>query len=291
MIEMLSLYTGAIFSGLLCATALALLGCHMASRDQSLQGLVVSQAATVGVLLGVALMIGGHADVSGSPIPLATGVIAATLFYFLGEQLTFGKRSSKTNVYLAVFILLQAISYWLISYFPVLESHMSQAFFGDIVTLSGNTLWFTSLVSVVVLTALLVCWKPITNHSFIISVVGIGQVRNQFYLRLFRVLTLLLISTSIYAMGLLFTIAFLLLPTVIFSFARIPSIRLHLCLVSLTAAVSFAAGFTLSLYFDRISTVPTIVLTNAVLTTVCLGLLALYTAGKQIPNGNPHKRS
>jgi ABC-type Mn2+/Zn2+ transport system permease subunit len=264
MIEMLSLYTGAIFSGLLCATALALLGCHMASRDQSLQGLVVSQAATVGVLLGVALMIGGHADVSGSPIPLATGVIAATLFYFLGEQLTFGKRSSKTNVYLAVFILLQAISYWLISYFPVLESHMSQAFFGDIVTLSGNTLWFTSLVSVVVLTALLVCWKPITNHSFIISVVGIGQVRNQFYLRLFRVLTLLLISTSI---------------------------RLHLCLVSLTAAVSFAAGFTLSLYFDRISTVPTIVLTNAVLTTVCLGLLALYTAGKQIPNGNPHKRS
>ncbi|OED44041.1 hypothetical protein AB833_02410 [Chromatiales bacterium (ex Bugula neritina AB1)] len=281
MIDLLALYTGAVYSGLLCAAALALLGCHLASRDQSLQSLVVSQAATVGVLLGVVLMIGGHTDISGSPVPLVTGVITATLFYFFGEKLTLGKRSSKTNIYLALFILLLAISYWLISYFPALESHMSQAFFGDIVTLTGNTLWFTSSVSGAALLSLAVWWKPITNHSFIISVLGARQLRNQFYLHLFRVITLLLISTSIYAMGLLFSIAFLLLPTVIFSFSRTPSIRLHLCLVSLTAAASFAAGFILSLYFDRISTVPTIVLTTAAITTACLCVLALYDSGRQ----------
>lgn len=280
MIELLALYTGAIFSGLLCATALALLGCHLATRDQSLQSLVVSQAATVGVLLGAAMMIGSHSNISGSAVPLLAGIVTATLLYFAGERLTVGWRAGKTNVYLALFTLLLALSYWLISYFPALESHMSQAFFGDIVTLTGNTLWFTSSVSAVALILLMLWWKPFTNDSFIISVVGVKQVEKPFYFHLFRLITLLLISTSIYAMGLLFTIAFLLLPTVIFSFSRTPSIRLHLCLVSLTAAASFATGFVLSLYFDRISTVPTIVLTTSALTTVCLGVLSRFgTAG------------
>jgi ABC-type Mn2+/Zn2+ transport system permease subunit len=277
MIELLALYTGAIFSGLLCATALALLGCHLASRDQSLQSLVVSQAATVGVLLGAAVMIGNHGQFGSSPLPLLSALITATLFYFIGEQLTGARRTGKTNIYLALFTLLLAVSYWLISYFPALESHMSQAFFGDIVTLTGTTLWFTSCVSSAVLLLLLLRPKPFVNDSFIISIVGVSHVEQPLYFHLFRAITLLLISTSIYAMGLLFTIAFLLLPTVVFSFTRKASIRLHLRLVTLTAASGFIAGFVLSLYFDRISTVPTIVLTTGLLGATVLVVINLLT--------------
>jgi hypothetical protein len=80
-------------------------------------------------------------------------------------------------------------------------------------------------------------------------------------------------------MGLLFTIAYLFLPTVIFSYLKVPSIRLHLLMVTFTATVSFAAGFALSLYFDRISTVPTIVLTTGI-----YGLLLLYIANTLLPS-------
>ena len=275
MIELLSLYAGAILAGMLCATALALLGCHLVSRDQSLQSLVVSQAATVGVLLGAVLAISRHSNVNASPVPLITGIAAAAMAYLLGEKLTATKRASKTGIYLALFIMLLAMSYWLISYFPALESHMSQAFFGDIVTLSGYTLWFASAVSLLALLSLLVWWKALANHSFIVSVMSGDQVGNHAALHWFSALTLLLISTSIYAMGLLFTIAFLLMPTVTFCYLKVPSVRMHLCLVSLTAAASFGAGFALSLYFDRISMVPTIVLT-----TGFFGVAVLYIANR-----------
>ena len=277
MIELLALYSQALISGLLCAVALAILGCHLASRDQSLQSLVVSQAATVGVLFSAAVMLGNHSDITENPIPMITGVLMATLLYFLGEWLVVGKSASKTSVFLALFTIMLALSYWLISFFPALEGHMSKAFFGDIVTLTGVTLQFTTAVSTIALLALLLCWKQMANHSFIISVIGNAQIGNRGSLHLSNALTLLLISTSIYAMGLLFTIAYLLLPTVIFSFIRLPSIRLHLLLVTFTAAAGFVFGFILSLYFDRISTVPTIILTTA-----CLGVLIQHAVNKHL---------
>ena len=285
MIELLSLYTGAIITGLLSAAALSLLGCHLASRDQSLQSLVVSQAATVGVLMGAVLLIGfrshshGASDTTASTVPLLTGLAIAALFYTLGEKLVHNKRASKTSVHLTLFTLLLATSYWLISFFPALESHMSQAFFGDIVTLSGPMLMFTSAVSTLALASLIVWWRSMANHSFVISVLGGEQIDNLPALFCFRLLTLLLISTCIYSMGLLFTIAYLFLPTVIFSYLKVPSIRLHLLMVTFTATVSFAAGFALSLYFDRISTVPTIVLTTGI-----YGLLLLYIANTLLPS-------
>lgn len=277
MIELLVLYKEAIASGLLCATALALLGCHLASRDQSLQSLVVGQAATTGVLLGAALTLGSHSVMTGRSVPMISGLLIATLLYFFGEWLVKAKSSSKSSIFLALFTVMLAMSYWLISYFPALEGHMSKAFFGDIVTLTGDTLRFTTAVSTIAVLSLLVCWKQMANHSFVISVVGDAEVSNRNLLHLSNTLTLLLISTSIYAMGLLFTIAYLFLPTVIFSFLRLPSIRWHLLLVMLSAAAGFLVGFVLSLYFDRISTVPTIVLTTA-----NLGLMLLYAANKYL---------
>lgn len=278
MIELLLLYTGAILTGLLSAAALALLGCHLASRDQSLQSLVVSQAATVGVLLGAVIVIGPHVNISTSSMPLITGVMVAALVFYIGELLTAGRRASKTNVYLAMFIILLALSYWLVSYFPALESHMSQAFFGDIVTLSGYTLWMSAGVSTLALVTLVMWWKPLTNHSFIISVIGANHVSDRAALYWFRVLTLLMISASIYSMGLLFTIAYLLLPTVTFSCLKISSVRLHFWLVVLTAVAGFTFGFALSLYFDRISTVPTIVLATAVFSVVVLLICNIRSA-------------
>ena len=164
------------------------------------------------------------------------------------------------------------MSYWLVSFFPALESHFSQAFFGDIVTISGNTLWVSSGVSALVLTVLLVGWKRFSDQSFTISIMSGTPPDNRFALLVFRTLSLLLIVTSIYAMGFLFTIAFLLLPTVMLSSTRVPSIKRHFVLICVAAISGFSAGFLLSLHFDRISTVPTIVLTTGLLSALYLAL-------------------
>lgn len=277
MIELLRLYSSAMASGLLSTVALALLGCHLAARDQSMQSLVVSQAATVGVLLGAVFLISYRTDhtapgesITTSSIPLLAGLAVAATAYVFAERFSARRRAAATSIQLAFYTLLLATSYWLVSFFPALESHLSQAFFGDIVTLSGNTLTLISMVSLAALIALVTAWKPLTNHSFIISVMGVSHIGNRLPLQLFRLLSLVLICTSIYALGLLFTMAYLFLPTVIFSFLNAASVRLHFVLVALTASISFVIGFVLSLYFERISTVPTLVLSTGL-----LGLAAL----------------
>jgi ABC-type Mn2+/Zn2+ transport system permease subunit len=271
MIELLPLYLGAIVSGLLCATALALLGCHLVSRNQSLQCLVISQAATVGVLAGAALNF-GSAAVSANELPLITGLLFASLTALVSDRLASGRAATESGIHLALFSLLLAMSYWLVSFFPALESHFSQAFFGDIVTISGNTLWVSSGVSALVLTVLLIGWKRFSDQSFTISIMSGTPPDNRFALLVFRTLSLLLIVTSIYAMGFLFTIAFLLLPTVMLSSTRVPSIKRHFVLICVAAISGFSAGFLLSLHFDRISTVPTIVLTTGLLSALYLAL-------------------
>lgn len=260
MIELLALYTWALFSGVLSAMALALLGCHLASRDQSLQSLSVSQAATVGVLLGAALLVDHHPDSTESLLPVLTGILCAGGVFFLGERLVANRRAAKTSVFLVLFTVLLALGYWIISYFPALEGHMAQAFFGDLVTLSGGAIWISAIVSLLTLLTLIRYWKVFSNDSFNIPIIGVSYLGNKHTLTAFNALTLLLITTSIYSLGLLFTIAYLFLPTVIFSYVRRPSLRLHLSLVILLAASSILCGFILTLYYDRFPTVPTVVL-------------------------------
>jgi len=275
-IELLQLYTGAIVAGLLCAAALALLGCHLVSRNQSLHSLVLSQAATVGVLVGAAIGLNHQTSLASDEIPLLTGLLFSTLALLISAKLEKGRRTTSSSTHLAFFAMLLAMSYWLVSFFPSLENHFSQAFFGDIVTLSGKDLWVSSGVSVVVLTVLLAWWKPFADQSFLLSVIGDASVNNRTTLLLFQVLSLLLICTSIYAMGFLFTMAFLLLPTVILSYSSIPSIKRHITLTILSATLGFAAGFVLSLHFERISTVPTIVLTTGLVSVVLLALASFH---------------
>jgi len=280
MIELLALYQWALFSGVLSATALALLGSHLASRDQSLQSLSVSQAATVGVLLSAALLVGHDAEHTDNLLPIIGGIILATTVFFFGERLVANRRTAKTSVFLVMFTVLLALSYWIISYFPALEGHMAQAFFGDLVTLSGTAMWISSVISLLALLLLLRYWNVFANDSFNIPIIGVAYLNGKISLYAFNAISLLLITSSIYSLGLLFTIACLFLPTVIFSYVQQPSLRLHLLLVIILAAVSTVCGFIMTLYFDRFPTVPTVVLVMLFLGLLLLMLVNLFYSKK-----------
>ena len=276
---LLDLYKWALVSGVLSAMALSLLGSHLASRDQSLQSLSVSQAATVGVLLGSALFVGHDETLLSGLIPVMTGFILASVIFFLGERLVANRRAAKTSVFLVLFTVLLALSYWIISYFPALEGHMAQAFFGDLVTLSGTAMWLSSAVSLIALFVLLRYWKRFSNDSFNIPIIGTAYLNGRNSLWAFNGLSLLLITSSIYSVGLLFTMACLFLPTVIFSYSRKASLRLHFVFVVTVAAVSTVAGFILTLVFERFPTVPTVVMVM-----LLLGVLLLGISNRSKPN-------
>ena len=111
MIELLSLYAGALVAGVLCAMALALHGCHMASRGLALHSLIVSQAAIVGVLLGSVLEIHRSGQASGSALPLVGGITITTYYYYLIKHFTIDTNLTKTHLSILLFIAILTTNY------------------------------------------------------------------------------------------------------------------------------------------------------------------------------------
>lgn len=259
-IELFGVYWSAILVGGLMASALSLLGAHLAARDKALQTLTISQAATTGVLFGV-VMSGAEANGAlNSALPPLFALISAGLIFIFNEMLLTKKRSGRSNILIAVFATLLALSYGVIAFFPQLEGHMAQAFFGDLVTLAGVELWVSAVAAVLGILVLLLQGRQYLDASFALAIFGpVEQLPKREQIP-FNLLALLLVSISVYGLGLLFTVAALFIPTVILSYQNGGSIRGHLWAISLCACIATMLGFSASLFFTRMPTVPAIVL-------------------------------
>ncbi len=259
--ELLEVYYSAILVGALMAAVLSILGAHLASRDKALQSLTISQAATTGVLAGVVLSGGELVDALDSYLPPLGALVFATLVFGLSEKALSLKRSGRGNVLIAVFTSLLALGYGIIAYFPQLESHMAQAFFGDLVTLSGAELWTTGIVAGFGILFFLFRTRTILDESFSLAIFGPNDVlsKSSTSAFTFNAMALLIISVSVYGLGLLYTIAALFIPTVVFSFVSRSNARTHLAYCASVSTIATIVGFSLSLTATRVPTVPAIV--------------------------------
>lgn len=259
MIELFLVYKWSVACGIAMAVALALLGAHLAARDRALQSLALSQGASFGVLLGIAL-VGMEAEGAlAKAMPFASGVVGAFAVFLASERSVASRRAGKGTVFVSLFIALLAASYWTISCFPQLESHLAQAFFGDLVTISGLELWFTFAAALAGIAWLLLDRRAQIRDSFDIAILGEENLLERRAFRRFQVGTLLLLSAAIFSLGMLFTVAMLFIGTTLLRAGR-GGVRAHFWRITLASALGTALGFLASLRWDRLPTVPTIVL-------------------------------
>lgn len=274
MMELLALYTWTLIAGVLAAPVLALLGIQLATRDRSMQTLCVGQGALVGVLLGLGLLHQWEDTWIGSIGPFFSAVLVSALT-FVGTDILVSKRmASKNTLFTFVFALLLAMGNLVSAVFAALESHMAQIYFGDLATLSILNSKIVIGASIVSLSILVLGFRSISNRSFELAIYG-GTADNQKSDRslvLFKLLTLIVLCFSVQFVGFLYTIALLFLPTAILSFLKNKQLKVHAVLCAVTSALSVLIGFSLSLKFTRLPTVPTIV---AVLFGLGLGLMAV----------------
>jgi ABC-type Mn2+/Zn2+ transport system permease subunit len=267
---LVSLYQLTIFAGALTAMALAWTGAHLATQGRSAQTLCVSQGASLGVLIGMQLVctLQGDEALVTSPWPTVAGVLTAALVFLALDRLT-RLAPARNVVFIATFAFLWALSPLLAGLFPRIDDHLTQVYFGDLVTLSDGNTWLALGISLLQLVYLAGFRRPLERLSFDIALTGSNtfpssRTARTWKLGGFQLLSLALLCFSVQFLGLLFTLGALFIPTVIHSRPVRAGLSRHLAASALTAGMGALAGFVLSLISGKISTVPAVIVTMVV---------------------------
>ena len=259
--EIFALYKWTILGGALAGAALSLIGAQLAARNQSVQALVVAQAATLGVTIALifrARFEEPHSHVADF-VPLVGGAIGSALFYVVCEWIVKRRWASPTTHFIGLFGLLMASTYVVVALVPALESHVVAAYFGDLTVASNHESTIIAIVSAVAIALMLIDWRRITDWSFRAMIFGQFLPSRQDRLANLAFLTggMLMIAASVHVLGLLFTLSCLFLPVLVIT-KRQPALgglATRLVLGSLTGVVG---GFVFSLWQGALPTVPTI---------------------------------
>lgn len=180
-------------------------------------------------------------------------------------------RSVSTSVstyFIALFLMLLAINHILGSLFPQLESHVSQIFFGDLATVTATNSWISGGVATVVFVLLLKFQKQLSRRSFEGFVFQDDSPWNstdkEWKPLALEVGLFLFVCFAIQLFGFLFTIGCLFIPTVFLSLRqKFSTLHAHLWKSSIAAASGVLIGLPLTLQFENLPTVPSILVITA----------------------------
>jgi len=271
--ELLLLYWPTILAAIFTGATLSVVGALLVTRQAAVQTLAVSQSAGLGVSLGLLVsqifFPDGHLEHTAIPLVFGLAVSAAG---FASTEWIARHSHTQTVVYLAAFALFWGASQLLTGFFPVIESHATALYFGDIVTLTkGESLFFFAL-SGCLSVYLLLFWRGLSARAFLSAILD-EPLRLRSPLDLgFYVTSLALVCLSVQMLGLLFTLSCLFVPTAVYSFSASVGVGPHLGRVALSAGVVSGSGFILSLADSRFLTTPLITVLLAIFPLVHLGL-------------------
>lgn len=262
MIELLSIYKWTLAAGLLGGTALALIGSQLAARNQSMQTLVISQAASLGVVLGLTFRaLGGYQDHlhEHGLLPVFCGIGLAFLFHMICEFLISHRWVSRGTYYVGIFALLMAMNYSVISLVPSLETHMAAAYFGDLTVASHFETLLVAMLGFIAVVFCCIYWPRITYWSFEALTFGsfVAKPADRRIQLAFVATSLLVVAASVQFLGLLFTLSCLFVPSMIL-------VRLHQgaallpSKIAISTLLGVALGFIMSLENEKLPPVPAI---------------------------------
>jgi ABC-type Mn2+/Zn2+ transport system permease subunit len=205
--------------------------------------------------------------------PSVTAIIVSALTYLTTERLVKKKVASKNTFFAFVFALLLASGHLVSCLFPALESHMAQVYFGDLATLTEGGSLLTFFISASCLAVLLVLGRVISNQSFESAIFGelISSKHHRVSHFAFKMVTIIMLCFSVQFLGFLFTIGMLFLPTALMSWGMEKGLKRHLIFCGVVAVVASITGFTASLHYTRLPTVPAIVVAMFLISLLILG--------------------
>jgi ABC-type Mn2+/Zn2+ transport system permease subunit len=246
---MIEIFLWPFLASMTVGVLLNLLGIQLASRDKTVQSLVMSQGALLGVLVGIAF-----APEESELFPFASSVIGTAVLFILSERISESFASNKTAILIVLYTFLLAMGSILTALLPGVEVHLSQKFFGNLATLSDAQSKFAIVSSLIGISIFIYNMKTFTRQSFEIAVFAFKAKSS-----LFLNLEFLIISYSVMCFGLLFTVACLFTATTGKQIAGKKGLFRHHFVSTLITISACFLGFLGSVLNTRIPTVPAIV--------------------------------
>lgn len=250
MLELLILYIPTLIISSFSAATLGLIGSHILTQREGLRTFALSQQASFAILL--TMMMSDH---SAHTLQSIVAFILTIILCFI--VILFEKKSQLRSDlwHLCIFIIFMAGNYFITTFFPALESHMARSFFGDLVTLSGPKLYILAFFIVLIAGYFIFDHKRIFSYTLKTSLHS-NKINP---LNFFNLITTFVITISILNLGLLFTLAMIFLPSCL-SKNNSTNLRRHYTKIVYLSLASVILGLGCSLVFERVATVPAIIL-------------------------------
>ena len=250
----------------LSAASLSIIGKHYHSRGTILDIFLLSQMSLLGNLTSKILL---HAHDSTTVSLIASYVFSRWVRFSSPIEYD---QNKKGTFMVGGYLFLLALQYLIIGYFPQLDSHMSIGFFGSMVTATFKDNVFLIIILSLFLMAYFYKKNSINRNTIEINILN-NPTKSHFELLLFSIPLI----TSLYGLGFLYTMSFLLLPTLVvgkmFSSEKIATIMI--ALISLFFSIF---GLGLSISFERLST------SSLQISLLFFVLLTTYLWKKSIPS-------
>jgi ABC-type Mn2+/Zn2+ transport system permease subunit len=258
--ESIILYLPNILATALMGAILPAYGSHWIARRESARAVMISQLAGFGVLVGlIPKMFFGTESTLWFVAPTLLGIFIA-LGGGLAVNVFLNSESSKTAIFLSLFLLFWALSQTLLGFFPGIESHHTSIYFGDVVTLTRLDCLYFSVGASLAMVYFLLFAKRLKNRTFEIAVLRYPMRLKNPDDGIFFILAILLIVFSVQFLGVLFTLSCFLLPSTFAHLLKVRGVGSHIFGAVAAGFLASSFGFLLSIFDSRVLTTPIIVI-------------------------------
>jgi zinc transport system permease protein len=247
----------AAFSG----GTLSVVGKHVRARGTILEVFFLTQLALLGGLLSL-LAFGAH---EGHEL---SALVSIVLSYIGGKAVVHKVRATLVDMNMFMiggYLVLISFQYLLVGMFPQLDSHMSSGFLGNLVTASTTENYFLIACCASLLVLYTLFSRQINRRTIEQSIFMENSSKDSWVFGFF--LFSLPIIASLYCLGFLYTMSYLLLPTLLAG-RSFSSEKSAVLVCSVVAAISSIVGLYLSITFERLSTTSTQILVLLLLLTL-----------------------
>ena len=262
MIEGILFYKMAFLSSSVSSMALPVIGHHLTLRSKILELFFLTQLVAICSLLS-------HLFWEGFEL---LWTLIAVCFYFLGTY-TFSKlkldEGRRHVTIMALYLILLSLQYLLIGFFPQLDSHMTKGLFGNIVTISNFEAKAVLVTFFIFFTFYIFNRKKLHRESLDSAFLAGSKEK-----RLSSLFILVPVILSLYYLGLIYTLSFLLIPSLIPT-KIFPKISFRMGGLAFLSLIASVFGLILSISYDNLSTTPTQILLLSI-------ILILYSSLKKL---------
>lgn len=283
MVELLGLYKWTLLGAIFAAPTLALIGAQVLARGWATRAIIVSQASSTGVILGLATLsvlssMPGFGSLDGlfrfaGVLTISILVsIAVGLLLVSSDQADLRQEGSsdpsRPALLFSIYIGLIALGSFTASFSPHLELSRAASFVGDISTASDIEARLTLAISLGLLGWMWLRWRSLTFGSFAHAVLFRKVAPAQTWV--FSLISMVAIAIAMPSMGLVFVVGSLFAPVAAVG-KRNSNLERFRQDVVLTAAFGALMGFVVSLSWTALPTAPAILVAQ-----VLIGLVVRF---------------